>query len=66
MEATSERQGDAVGIGRARPALGDRVRVLLHCNYLIFYRRADDAPRIERIRDGARDISADDFGPIGG
>jgi toxin ParE1/3/4 len=64
LEATSERLGDAVGIGRARPELGDGVRALPHGNYLIFYRRAEDALRIERILHGARDITEADFGPI--
>ena len=62
LEATSQRLGDAFSIGRARPELGEGVRVLSHGNYLIFYRQADDALRIERILHGARDITADDFG----
>lgn len=61
LEATSARLGDAPGIGRARPELGEGVRVLPHGNYLIFYRQGDDALRIERILHGARDITAADL-----
>ena len=48
-------------MGRARPDLGDGIRLMPHGNYLIFYSVHDDAVRIERVMHGARDITADDF-----
>jgi len=53
--------GASPGIGTSRPELGDGVTVMPHGRYLIFYREAGRAVRIERILHSARDIGNEDF-----
>jgi toxin ParE1/3/4 len=53
--------GRSPGIGTARPELGEGVCMLPHGRYLIFYRAAGDAVRIERIMHSARDVGDEDF-----
>jgi len=60
----------APGIGTARPELGDGICMLPHGRYLIFYRQAGAALRVERILHSARDLTADELdtldpGPAG-
>ena len=63
LEARCAALGDAPGIGTARPELGEGICMFPHGHYLIFYRWAHKAVRIERIMHGARDISDDYFEP---
>lgn len=51
----------AARIGAPRPELGERVRMLTHGRYLIFYREHEATVRIERIMHSARDITSDDL-----
>lgn len=51
----------APGIGTARPELGEGICMLPYGRYIIFYRPASKALRIERVMHGARDIGGDDF-----
>ena len=60
LEAKSLLLGDAPHSGVERSELGSGIRMLVHGNYLIFY-RAQSVVRIERIMHGARDIGGDDF-----
>lgn len=53
--------GHAPGIGTARPELGEGICMLPHGRYLIFYRQAQRAVRVERIIHSARDVGGDDF-----
>ena len=61
LEQQCERLAAAPGIGTLRPELGSGLRMFPYGRYLIFYREADEALRIERIMHGARDIGNDDF-----
>lgn len=61
LENKCDTLGGAPGIGTARPELGAGIRVLPHGRYLIFYREANSALRIERILHSARDIGDADF-----
>ncbi len=55
--------GKTPGIGTPRPDLGTGISMLPHGRYLIFYRQARRAVRIERLLHSARDIGGGDFGP---
>lgn len=61
LEARCDSLGSSPGIGTPRAELGDGIRMLPHGRYLIFYREADRAVRIERILHGARDIARSDL-----
>ena len=61
LESKCDTLGGALGIGTARPDLGEGIRVLPHGRYLIFCREAKQGLRIERIMHGARDIGGEDF-----
>lgn len=64
LQAKCDALGAAPGIGTSRPELGDGIRMLPHGRYLIFYREANKALRIERIMHGSRDIGHDDIEAI--
>ena len=63
LESKCEDLGNSPGIGTLRPELGEGIRMLPQGRYLIFYREARRAVRIERILHGARDISRGDLEP---
>jgi toxin ParE1/3/4 len=56
LEADCGRLVTQPGIGAPRPELGDRVRVLPHGRYLIFYRPDENVVRIARVLHSARDV----------
>ena len=58
LQAACLKLGDGPGIGRARPELGDGIRMLPSGNYLVFYRVQRVSVRIERILHRARDIDS--------
>ena len=69
LERKCDALGRSPGIGTARPELGEGIRMLPHGRYLIFYREANEGPRIERVMHGSRDIGHDDLegsDPAGG
>ena len=61
LQAKCDALGGAPGIGTSRPELGEGIRMLPHGRYLIFYREANKALRIERVMHGSLDIGYDDF-----
>jgi len=60
LEDTCHLLSGSPGIGATRPDLGEGLRSMPHERYLIFYRRRDDATRIERILHGSRDVDRAD------
>ena len=50
-----------LGIGIARPELGEGIQAIPHGHYVICYREEQQIVRIERVLHGARDIRASDF-----
>lgn len=61
LEGKCNALGGAPGTGTPRPALGERIRMLPHGRYLIFYREVGKGLRIERIMHGSRDMGHGDF-----
>lgn len=61
LESKCELLASEPGIGTQRPELGEGICMLPHGRYLIFWREANKALRIERILHGARDIGGEDF-----
>jgi toxin ParE1/3/4 len=48
-------------MGMARPEFAQDVRAVVSGNYVIFYRMTPRGVRIDRVMDGRRDITAEDF-----